>query len=309
MMSQLDGIDCSSNQDCALDQGYDEVIAAGAYLAFEKATGSTSTSPWATYTNPFFEHRRQLIAQKFRCGGAYLWVQVGAPAPLQVSHFIKVVGDLGREGIQVDSEQPGVTDQMTIDVVNLLYAHYGPRIIVYGNLARLKGIVDHIPADVYFWLPWYDDPWHKVQKAIEAAGLTDRIVVWQWGGGKQGFYLQSLNARVDSNHVLNPALFHRICGVDEPAHHPVTHNANTDDSEDDVTPFSMRPAGYANQFVISGAGVQVASVELLGRLGVDPQAATVFTHRPTLLSFMRQTGLTKDEMTQAGEPMPPEHQL
>jgi hypothetical protein len=81
------------------------------------------------------------------------------------------------------------------------------------------------------------------------------------------------------------------------------------DQEDDMTPFSMRPAGYANQFVVCSAGVLVASTELLAKLGLDPNGATVYVHRQTLLSQMRAAGLTAADMVRAGEALPAEHQL
>lgn len=258
-MPQLDIIDCSSNQSHALeDGGYDEAIQAGAYGAFEKAT-SYEGRGGRPYTNPYFARRRQLIAQKFRCGGAYIWVSPNIPAVLQVAHFENVVGDLGREGIQVDSEQGGVTNQMTVDVTNLLYARYGPRILVYANLARLNAIKDHVPDDVYFWLPWYDDPWWVIQHAIEAVGLADRIVVWQWGGGRQGIFLPSLGARVDSNYVLNPAVFRRICGLD-PA--PAPTPSTPINGEDDLMVVILAPRGANARFLAvmgkTASGAQVA---------------------------------------------------
>jgi hypothetical protein len=256
-MPQLDVIDCSSNQPPALEAcGYDEAITAGAWCAFEKAT-SYEGRGGRPYTNPYFARRRMIIAQKFRCGGAYIWVSPNIPAVLQVAHFINVVGDLGREGIQVDSEQAGVTNQMTIDVTNLLYARYGARILVYANLARLNAIKDHLPDDVYFWLPWYDDPWWVIEHAIQAVGLADRIVVWQWGGGRQGVFLPSLGARVDSNYVLNPVVFRRICGLADPVPVPVPTHV-----EDDLMVVILAPRGANARFLAvmgkTASGAQVA---------------------------------------------------
>jgi hypothetical protein len=254
-MPELHGIDCSSNQPPALETGgYDEAIVAGAWFAFEKAT-SYEGRGGRPYTNPYFARRRLMISQKFRCGGAYIWVSPNIPAVLQVAHFISVVGDLGREGIQVDSEQAGVTNQLTVEVTNLLYSHYGPRILVYANLARLNAIKGQLPLDVYFWLPWYDDPWWVIERAIEAVGLADRIVVWQWGGGRQGVYLPSLRARVDSNYVLNPAVFRRICGLDPLPPGPIN-------GEDDLMVVILAPRGANARFLAvmgkTASGAQVA---------------------------------------------------
>lgn len=263
-MPELHGIDTSSNQPPTLELGggYDEAIAAGAWFAFEKASSYERLHGSAPYTNPYFARRRTVIAQKFRCGGAYIWVSHGIPAVLQVAHFINVVGDLGREGIQVDSEEAGVTDELTVEIVNLLYSHYGPRIVVYANLHRLKAIEDQIPADVWFWLPWYDDPWWVVQRAIEAVSLADRIIVWQWGGGRQGIYLPSLKARVDSNYVLDPVKFRRVCGL-EPMPTPTPSVPTpTINGEDDLMVVILAPRGANARFLAvmgkTASGAQVA---------------------------------------------------
>lgn len=80
--------------------------------------------------------------------------------------------------------------------------------------------------------------------------------------------------------------------------------------EDDTMPYTIRPRGYANQFVVGTGGcILPASAELLAKLAIDVNAATVFTHRALLISLISQSGLTSSDLQRAGEPMPPEHVL
>lgn len=213
-MPQLDGIDCSSNQGHGLENGgYDEAIAAGAWFAFEKATEGGG------YRNPYFPHRRQLIAAKFPMGGTYHWVSPGVPVARQVANFVGYVGSLGREGIQIDAEQAGITDDEVVGVTRGIYDYYGARVLLYGNLGLIARIQNRLPPDVKFWLPWYDDSWSFIAGKLYAAGVSESdVVVWQWGGGRQGVFLPSLGSRVDSNFVRDPATFRRICGLPDQPH-------------------------------------------------------------------------------------------
>lgn len=209
MTPRLDGIDTSSNQPLALNTGgYDEAIEQGAWFAFEKATQG------AGYRNPLYPRRREIIAEKFEKGGAYHWVSHGVPIAAQLRNFKGYVGALWKnEGVQVDAEEGGITEDEVVEVATAFWDEYEGRVVLYTPVWMIQRVQDRLPAGMKFWLPWYDDPWERIAGKLRVAGISESdIVVWQWGGGKQGVYLPSLGARVDSNLVRDPVAFRRICG-------------------------------------------------------------------------------------------------
>lgn len=214
-MPRLDGIDISNHQGVAA-RNLSVQPAALVKWAHDKGVRGVwfKASEGTVYQDPYYRAwRHQAADLGFEFRGAYHWLTPGSSIALQLANFVNQVGELAAgECIQLDCEQAGLADAEVLEAYQRWTDRYGDRVIVYcGRFfgpvgapgAARSYLIDRLPADVPWWLPWYDST---------PSGLPRQPTIWQWGGGAQGAVMDPIRARVDSNQIEDEAKLRSLSG-------------------------------------------------------------------------------------------------
>ena len=252
---RLDGIDGSHWQPDAGPMDLAVTRQTTDWIAWKATQGTGAID--RTFTSV----RAQITALKFRHRLYYHWLTPAGVPLRQAYHYQGVVGRLAPgEGVMLDAEEPGITEQMCLDWLEAVEASTLRPSSVYTGLFVSGGTIWRSPrirqskfGPRPMHLAAYSSP-SKLWPRLTAAGGHE-VHAWQWSSDGPA---PGITGRCDLNLILDPAIYDLCCGVIKPVPVPPVVADPVEDAMPIVT--------NAEQFFDAAPGVAKFVLQDSGRL-------------------------------------------
>lgn len=219
MPGRFDYGDVANPQGAGMANAFAECKQLGAFMMGLKATEGNSRTVTFGGGKPggrdgYMPRWRPIIEGMFDYTLLYHYVWNSSPKS-QIDNFEDYIGSLhANQCAMTDCEEPGVSDDSFVNTSIEMWERFDGRMLFYGGRDLIRRVQSRLPADMKFVLAWYDDDWPRIAGWLGSHGVSESdIVIWQWGGGRQGQYLSTLGKRIDANEVRDINAVRKVCGV------------------------------------------------------------------------------------------------